>query len=371
MTAVAHPVMTSSAPWWSGVVARVLRLPLLAKLAGANVLIVVSAWSAAYLDHRGSGDDFRLLLMLGAALLAALLVNAALVVTALRPIRMLEATAEQFWKGDLAARVPWSAVADRGIGKLSEALNLLLESIERDRLSARLLKERIIGHDEQERVDVARELQESLAQSLAGLLYCISAAQADCQDPECRQKLETVREIAQQSVEELRRLSGRVHPRLLEEFGLIAAVRNMARSMQSSASTVRIAVNDAGVVSMRDVPTSHKAILYRVTEEAVRNAVTHARATRVDIAISSSPARVEIDIQDNGIGFEAALASTGTGLRLMRERLAFIGGDCVIRSSAGSGTCVSLRLPLGDTIDTIIDVNHRPASWRNPEHLVA
>jgi len=367
MTAVAHPVTASPAPWWRGFVDRVLRLPLLAKLAGANALIVVSAWSAAYLDHRERGEDFRLLLVLGAALLAALLVNAALVLIALRPIRMLEATAERFWKGDLAARVPWSAVADRGIGKLSEALNLLLESIERDRLSARLLKERIIGHDEQERVDVARELQESLAQSLAGLLYCISAARADCQNPECRQKLDTAREIAQQSVEELRRLSGRVHPRLLEEFGLIAAVRHMARTMETSAP-VRIKVNDAGVVSMRDIPSSHKAILYRVTEEAVRNALAHARATRIDIRISASPDNVEIDVNDNGIGFESALAGTGIGLRLMRERLAFIGGDCVIRSSAGTGTCVSLRLPLGDTI---IDADHRPASGRNPEHLVA
>jgi signal transduction histidine kinase len=366
MTTMAEPVTMAAPPLWRGFVYRVLRLPLLAKLAGANGLIVVIAWMVAYFDYRARGADYRLLVVMGTALLVGALVNAALVVIALRPIRMLEATAERFWKGDLGARVPWSAVADRGIEKLSEALNLLLEAIELDRTRARALRERIIGHDEQERVHVARELQESLAQSLAGLLYTISAAQAECDSPECRRKLDEAREIAQRSVEEMRQLSGRVHPRLLEEFGFIAAVRNMARTMERNGS-VCIAVDDSAVTSMRDVPPSHKAILYRVTEEAIRNAVAHAKANQIEVRVSADSETVAVEIDDDGLGFDPTRAGVAAGLRFMRERLAFIGGHCVIRSAPGDGTTVSVRLPIA----TAIIEPRRPTPGQNQEHRVA
>ncbi len=367
MTIAAEPVMMSPRYSLRGAVDRALRLPLFMKLAGANALIVVCAWTAAYLDQHARTQDLRLLLVLGAALAAGLAVNAALVVIALRPIRLLEATAARFWKGDLAARVPWSALTDRGIEKLSVALNLLLEKIELDRRRARALTERIIRHDDQERVDVARELQESLAQSLAGLLYRISAAHAECVNPECRRNLEAAREIAQQSVEELRQLSGRVHPRLLEEFGLIVAVRHMARTMESGRS-VRIHVNDTAVGSMRDVSPSYKAILYRVTEEAVRNAVTHAKANRIGIQISATSETIGIEVDDDGVGFDPTSAGIGAGLRFMRERLAFIGGHCVIRSAPRHGTTVSVRLPIAGAI---IEATSRPAPGRDQEYRVA
>jgi signal transduction histidine kinase len=349
MTAAAIPsVHTTSAPTWLNIRERLLRLPLLVKLAGANALIVVCAWLAAYLDHRLSGADTRALLLTGAALAAALIVNITLVVIALRPIRVLEQTAARFWKGDLSARVPPTAVADPAIEKLSVALNVLLESIQRDRSKAREITERIIGHDTRERVDVARELQESLAQSLAGLLYHIRAAEAEAGTPEYRKNLNAARAILQTSVESLRQLSGRVHPRLLEDFGLIAATRHMARTIERNGSFARIEVSDAGVSSMSDVPPAHKAILFRATEEAVRNAVAYSQASRIDIRINGSSGGVEIEVRDNGVGFDTN--RVGAGLRLMRERLAFIGGECVVQSSAGAGTSVSLRLPEASAI---------------------
>jgi signal transduction histidine kinase len=347
MATLAHPVtMPPPGKWWSGVVDRMLRLPLIVKLVGANAVIVACAWVAAYLDQRERAQDGRLLIVLGIALVAGLFVNSALVVIALRPIRMLELTAARFWSGDFAARVPDSRVADRGIERLSVSLNLLLDSIELDRHRARALTERIIRHDDRERVDVARELHESLAQSLAGLQYTIAAAIAECGGlPECRGNLEAARKITQQSIEQLRQLSGRVHPRLLEEFGLIAALRHMARTMDDAGSSAEIVVNDDGVESMRDVPPFAKSILYRVTEEAVRNAVCHSNANRIEINLTASAGNVVIEVDDDGVGFDPTRIGPRPGLRLMRERLAFLGGECVIRSAPGHGTTVSLRLP--------------------------
>ena len=350
MTAAAVPTMIESVLAPRRVTARALRVPLGVKLAGANALIVVIAWIATWLTHRTSGGDYQVLIVLGASLLAGLVVNAIMVSIALRPIRSIEDTAERFWKGDLAARVPWSAVADRDIQRLSEALNLLLETNEQERVRLRGLAEGVMQYEERLRVETARVLSESHAQALAGLLYRISAAIAGCDNDECRKELEAAREIAQRGVEELRELSSRVHPRLLDDFGLIAAVRQMARAIQKESPASHVEVDHEEVFSMADVSRADKAVLYRVTEEAVRYAVMHG-ATDVAVTLRAARDAVAIDVLDNGRGTESGNeADLNATLWLMRERLAFIGGTFVIRNEPSGNTRVSMRLPLGRTI---------------------
>ena len=350
MTAAAEP-MTTMAPSLRTVVARALRLPLMVKLAGANALIVVFAWTAVYLNQREHAGDWQLLAVLAVALSAGMVVNLLLLVIALRPIRMLEATAARVWEGDLGARVPWSAVADPGIEKLSIALNLLLESLSRDRLRARELTERIAQQGDEQRAEVARELQESIAQSLAGLLFTVTAARDTCEGPECRRNLDAARDITQQCIAELRELSGRVHPRLLDDFGLIAALRHMARTLAPPDSRIRVTVRHDGVESMVGLSTSRKAVLYGVTEEAVRRAVRHAGASHVEIRVAAAAGCVSIDIVDDGVSAEpSADDKKGPPLGLMRERLALVGGECEVHSTGGRGTRVSVRLPFGASI---------------------
>lgn len=349
MTAATAPIAIERVRAPDSVAARALKVPLVGKLAGANALIVVVAWIATWLSHRASGGDYNVLLVLGLALVAGLFVNAMLVSIALRPIRLIEQTAERFWKGDLAVRVPWSAVADRDIERLSEALNLLLETNEQERVRLRALTEGIMRYEEQVRVETARVLQESHAQTLAGLLYRISAAMAVVENEDCRTTLEEAREIAKRGVEDLRDLSSRVHPRLLDDFGLIAAVRQLARTLQKEAEDVKIDVSHEEVFTMRDVSKSDKAVLYRVTEEAIRNALLQG-ADDVQVNIRGTANGVAVDVIDNGRGVESGGASGSATLWLMRERLAFIGGSCIVRSDPTGSTRVTMRLPLGQTI---------------------
>jgi signal transduction histidine kinase len=349
MTAAAAPIPAGVA-LERRVVRRFLRLPLLAKLAGANALIVIGALLAAFVDHRSRGEDYRLLILLGAALLAGLVVNATLVMIALRPIRELEQTASRFWKGDLAARVPWSAVADRDIEKLSDTLNLLLESNEQERQRVRALTEGVLRYEDNERVDVARILHESQAQSLTGLMYCLTAALSECDNESCRRHVEDARSIAQRGVEELRDLSSRVHPTLLDDFGLIAAIRQVARAIEKDNAHLSVQVRHEEVQSMQHVSPSDKSVLYRATEEALRSAVAHG-ATRVGITIRADAGEVGVDVEDNGAAAEPGMGlAVTTRLWLMRERLAFIGGTCVMRSDPSGGARVSMRLPLKNTI---------------------
>ena len=353
MTAAARPQLARRPHRvWRVVTARFLRFPLLVKLAGANALIVLMAWTAAALDQHVREQDARVLVVLTLALLAGMGVNLLLVYVALRPIRTLEATAERVWKGDLAARVPWSPIADAGLEKLSVALNVLLETLSRDRTRARALAGRIIHLGDQQRADVARELQESLAQSVAGLLYQITAAQRGCTDPTCARDLEAARAIAERCVEDMRQLSGRVHPRILDDFGLVAALRHLARTSETPETAITIHVVPAVAEAICKIPRDSAAVLYRVAEEAVGNAIRHARAGKVDIEVEMSPAVVRMVVEDDGVGFDrdaVDLNGSGTGLGLIGERLAFAGGECSIESAPGRGTTIAVRLPVAHT----------------------
>jgi signal transduction histidine kinase len=350
---VAEPVVMTPLPSWRRLIARVLRLPLLLKLAGANGFIVVLAWTAVWLDQ--GGDDSRLLIVLALALAAGMAVNLVLLVIALRPIKELEATASRVWKGDLGARVPWSAVADPGIERLSVALNFMIETLSLDRRRARALTEQVVRQGDEQRADVARQLHESIAQSLAGQVYLLRAAHDQCDNPGAGRDIEAAREIGQRCIEELRQLSGRVHPRLLDQFGLIAAVRHMARTIAADGS-VAVNVRHDGVENLRALSASTRTVLYHVIEEAVRNAVRHSGATQVEISIDASPEAVRVEVSDNGEGFDTSdpfVAAPGSGLGLIREHLTFLGGECGIHSTPGQGSSVIARLPLPTTYHII------------------
>ena len=345
MGTIAEPLAMTPPGSWRRSIARVLRLPLLVKLAGANALIVVVAWTAAWLDQRG--DDSRLLIVLAVALAAGMAVNLVLVIIALRPIRELEATATRVWKGDLGARVPWSAVADPGIERLSVALNLMIETLSQDRQRARDLTEHVVRQGDAQRADVARQLHESVAQSLAGQLYLLKAALYACDSPAAIRDLEAALVITQQCMEELRQLSGRVHPRLLDQFGLVAAVRQLARTI-TAAGQVTVNVRHERVENLRGLSSSNRTLLYHVIDEALQHAVLHSGATRVDIDIAASPDAVRVEVADDGVGFDTSdpRVTAALGLGLIREHLAFLGGECAIHSTPGEGSSVIARLPL-------------------------
>lgn len=368
MATVAEVIAMTPPRSWRRLTARILRLPLLLKLAGANALIVVVAWTAAWLDQRG--DDSRLLIVLAVALAAGMAVNLVLVVIALRPIKELEATAARVWKGDLGARVPWSAVADPGIERLSVALNFMIETLSLDRRRARALTEQVVRQGDEQRAEVARQLHESIAQSLAGQLYLLKAARDECDNPTAARNLEAAREITQQCIEELRELSGRVHPRLLDQFGLVAAVGQMARTIAAD-GRVCVNVRHESIEHLRALSVSSRTVLYHVIEEAVQNAVRHSGATQVDISIVASPEAVRLEVADNGAGFDTSdplVAAPGSGLGLVREHMAFLGGECGIHSTPGGGTSVSVRLPLPESERIIETAPSRDGAQQEAVH---
>ncbi|MEP6992559.1 MAG: hypothetical protein ABJA80_16615, partial [bacterium] len=149
-------------------VARLLRVPLLAKLAGANLVIVASSLVGVWLEHRVNGSA-NAVSILGVALGASLVVNLLLVYVALRPLSDLESTAMRLGAGDAAARVPASMLADRDMARVGTTLNSLLDLLTEDRARALQLAAQVISAQDEERARVARELHDSTAQILTAV----------------------------------------------------------------------------------------------------------------------------------------------------------------------------------------------------------
>lgn len=328
--------------WWR----RILSVPLLGKLVGANAIIVGVAVGIAFAVHAHESEP-RLLLILVGSLLLALVVNLLLVRIALQPLNELEATAERVWRGDFDARVPRSILADRDMARVGRTFNLLLDSLIADRARTRRLAAEVIHAGDRESARVAHELHDSTAQELAALVLHLSALARDSREPDVTVRLEKLKELASSAMEEVRLLSHTVYPRVLDDLGLPAAIRTLAREAGERVEDVAI---EAGIEPGMDrLPPAVSAVLYQVAREGVNNAIRHGRARTIRIRGTADARTARLVISDDGIGFDIAEAEQrrpGMGIFAMRERASLIGGTVDILSEPGNGTRIVASVPL-------------------------
>jgi signal transduction histidine kinase len=317
-----------------GLVARAARTPILHKLVVADVCINV----VAYLAMRQASPQWTTEIML-ASLALTLVLNAALVWWALLPLRELEATARRVSRGDLDARVAGQRLADRDIARIGATLNQLLDGVTADRRRMRQLASQVINAGDQERAHIARELHDSTAQQLSALEMLVTSSLRETPPGTLHERLGVMREIVVESLAEVRTLSHNVHPRVLDDLGLVAALEFLARRTRQQSGLAVHMTSDAQL----EPPMAVASVLYRVAQEAVRNAVRHARPTDVTVRIAVSPGEATLTVRDDGAGFDVAAAEAarrGMGLFVMRERLALIAGTLETTSAPGRGTTV-------------------------------
>ena len=326
---------------------RVLRVPLLAKIAGANLLIAISVLIGLAVARRlnipGNVES-----MLGVALGASLIVNFALVYAALRPLSALESTATRLAAGDMEARVETSVLADRDMARVGTTLNALLDRLTEDRARERQLAAQVISAQDEERARVARELHDSTAQILTAVMLQLGAAARESTSSALDARIAILRELAAEALEEVRSLSHTMHPRVLDDLGLVAALDWLARQTRTqSPLDVQVDATDFDP----PIPAPLAAALYRVAQEALRNAARHADAKRVDLRLRRDGASAVLEIEDDGQGFDVALAEKrrpGMGLFSMRERIGLVGGRFSVHSTPERGTHVVAIVPLAN-----------------------
>ena len=249
-----------------------LRVPLLYKLAGANLIVVLAAWGAGYAAYHDSAAEWRVLPVITIALAIGLTVNLLLVSIALRPIRDLEETASRVWAGDLETRVPRSAVADADLAQVGGMLNVLLTALSEDRARVRTLAKEVARSDDRERSRVGKELHDSIAQSLAALRYQLIAVERETPDAELAEKIRAGRHSTGEVLEQVRLLSHNVHPQILDDLGLVPALRHLARTAADGRS-VSVSVVPEIESQLRDLPNDVAVAVYRVARESLANAL--------------------------------------------------------------------------------------------------
>ncbi len=317
-----------------------LRVPLVAKLVGAN-LAVVGLLTTMWLAAGGAVNGIVAL-----ALAVVMGVHLALLLVALRPIRDLETAAWRVWQGDYGARVARSSVADREVLRVGSMFNILLDSLAADRAKMRNLAAEVIAAGDRERAALARELHDSVAQQVAAVLLQLAAAARDTSDPELAARLGNARDALESALHDARSLSHALHPGLLDDLGLEAALKRLARDA-SNGNGVDIDVHVAGDAGR--LPRAVEGTLYRVAQEAMRNATVHASPRHVRVTLHRGSAAATLSVHDDGAGFDVAEAESrrhGIGLRSMRERVDLLNGRLDVNTARGSGTTITATVPL-------------------------
>ena len=209
-----------------------------------------------------------------------------------------------------------------------------------------LLTRRLLHAQEDERRSVARELHDGLNQTLAmlGVEVSIALDQLPTSARSARRQLHQIGIRVEQLSEEVRQISHRLHPALLEHLGLISALRSFCSEFEESR---HIDVQFFCKGSSDQIPFPIAACLYRIVQEALTNAAKHANAREVAVRLVLGEREIVLSIEDNGCGFDVVQPGrhSGLGLISMEERAQIVGGRFSIDSHIGTGTRVEIVVP--------------------------
>lgn len=223
----------------------------------------------------------------------------------------------------------------------------------------KLLAQRIIDTQEEERARLARELHDGISQNLVGVRYSFDLAsrKVKASADDAAVAIDRGIEALNGAIKEVRSLSHELRPRMLDDLGLTAALTSLGEHF-----TERTGITVSVEAAAAQILTSEaNTALYRIAQEALTNVERHSGASRVDIRIWSTNGRVRMSIADNGKGFENSQeasktpTSGGLGLRNMQERIAHFRGVLLVKSD-GEGTVLTAMLPKS--------ANAKPASAR-------
>jgi two-component system sensor histidine kinase UhpB len=347
---------------------RLLRLTVFWKIFLANVALIVvggssGAMAAITMGQASPGAlTMTVITTSGVVIMLGVVINAILVKTALSPLEALEETARRVGLGETEARAQESPLADSALARVTQVFNDMLDSISANQTRQQELARRVLESEERERERIAHELYSGTAQTLAGVLVRLRIAERHLTSG-ANDSIIEIREEVVSALEEIRGVARRLRPPELDELGVRVALEAHARSMTENR---RMDVRFHGDVPVLSRETS--LALFRIVQEAVSNAVLHSGADTVEVTFASEGARLNVDVVDDGCGFDLAeaLARPGRSLGLfgMHERAGYVQGELSLESGPGRGTRVRVALPLtprrdsgsiDGTVDRLVD----------------
>ena len=209
----------------------------------------------------------------------------------------------------------------------------------------RMMHQRLIDAQEDERRRIARELHDDIGQRLAVLSLELEAlaGRAAAAAPDHRQQIDRTREQLRDLTRDVQALSHRLHPARLEYLSIEGAVAALCREL-SELRGVEIVFTAEGVP--REVPRRVALCLYRVLQEALQNALKYSGAPRIDVSLRGGAGAIELTVHDRGEGFElSTTGARGLGLTSMNERVRAVRGRLAILSAPHHGTTIRASVP--------------------------
>jgi signal transduction histidine kinase len=224
----------------------------------------------------------------------------------------------------------------------------------RDRISAgeqriRELTERIIMVQDEERRRISRELHDETSHSLLVLRLYLEMIYKELPRSLAvtRKKTKEATALVEKTLKEMRRLISDLGPSILDDHGLVPALRWQARTIRDI-SKIKVSLRVGR--NFPRLPRNLEVVIYRVVQESLNNAARHSRATEVDVGLQYRAESVNINIKDNGIGFDPKRLAelrrkSSFGLLSMQERISILGGTFAVDSRPREGTQVRVSLP--------------------------
>jgi signal transduction histidine kinase len=233
---------------------------------------------------------------------------------------------------------------------LERQSELHLDQVTRTQQDLQQLSARLLQIQEDERKRLSCELHDEIGQILHALRIEISQARAFMQTDSAAAgaSLEHARGLAENVVGTVRNISVLLRPPLLDDLGLAPALQWLAEDFSRRAG-IRCSLAEQGLPQA--LPDAQRTCVYRVVQEALHNCDKHSGASNVRLTARAEDAQLIIEIEDDGRGFDAAAqrkpaGTGGLGLLGMRERASMLGGSFAVDSAPGTGTRLTMRLPL-------------------------
>jgi signal transduction histidine kinase len=209
----------------------------------------------------------------------------------------------------------------------------------------RLLSAQFMAAQELERQRIARELHDSVGQALGGVKFALESCEAQIAAGAGDAAVRTLRQLSERIgavIDEVHRVSMNLRPSTLDDLGILPTLAGLSREFRAIYHQLELET----VINVREseIAAPVKTAIYRIVQEALHNVVTHSGARKVSLVLRRCGRQLELLVQDDGVGAEAA--GRGLGLSTMRERAEITGGRFALRAAKGRGTTVAVTWPV-------------------------
>jgi two-component system sensor histidine kinase UhpB len=337
------------------IIKRLKRTPIFYRIAIGNALIIImGAIVGTILTHLLTNISatlwyFAFFVLVG--ILISLALNIFILLAALQPLRDLRRTVNRLQAGQPKVNQLVFNDTDPDIYQLTKTLDSLITQLETSNQQLRMLSDRAINAQEEERKRIARSLHDDTGQSLSNLIINLERLEKHlpADGNEIVERLRSLRKMASSNLDSLRTIIYDLRPAILDDLGLLPAIRWFARTnLEEAGIQVKLQFPD----DLPSLPQVLTTTLFRITQEGVNNIIRHSQARIVIISLGWAENEVYLKITDDGHGFDPAQLTTEAihmhhwGLIGIQERVELARGKMSIHSDPQQGTVLMINLPM-------------------------